>query len=191
MRHRGRGRGAGWGPWGFGFMGACEPPGPGFRWRFYDRGDLKFVILRLLRDKPMHGYEVMRSLEEDSGGWYRASAGSVYPTLQMLEDQGYVRGEERDGKKVYSITDAGREYLAENSDVVEDILSRVSEFTSGEFRANMGGLGRSFTRLTRAAVERALKWPNDEEVIAQIKQVLDRATHDIEGVRPRATTEGG
>jgi DNA-binding PadR family transcriptional regulator len=82
--------------------------GPGFKWRFYDRGDLKFVILRLLKDKPMHGYEVMRALEEESGGWYRASAGSVYPTLQMLEDQGYVAVQEQEGaRKSYSITDAG------------------------------------------------------------------------------------
>jgi DNA-binding PadR family transcriptional regulator len=137
----------------------------------------------------MHGYEVMRALEEGSGGWYRASAGSVYPTLQMLEDQGLVTVAEQDGKKVYSITEAGREYLRENSDVVDDILSRVSEYTSGEFRANMGGLTRSFTRLAQTTFERALKWPNDEEVIAQIKVVLDRAAHDIEGVRPKTGRE--
>src|SRR5687768_18053346 len=71
MGPRGRG-GWGFGPWAFGF-GGCEPQaGPGFRWRFYDRGDLKYVILRLLREKPMHGYEVMRALEEQSGGCYRA-----------------------------------------------------------------------------------------------------------------------
>lgn len=183
-----RGRGFGGGPFGFGFMGGCEPSGPGFKWRFYDRGDLKFVILRLLRDKPMHGYEVMRALEEDSGGWYKASAGSVYPTLQMLEDQGYIVAKEADGKKVYSITDAGRTYLNDNSDVLDDILNRVSDFTSGEFRAHMGGLTRSFMRLSQATFERALKWPGDEDVIAQIKVILDKAVHDIEGVRPKTST---
>jgi|SRR5688572_7039375 len=188
MGPRGRG-GWGFGPWAFGF-GGCEPQaGPGFRWRFYDRGDLKFVILRLLREKPMHGYEVMRALEEGSGGWYRASPGSVYPTLQMLEDQGYVTALEQDGKKVYTITDAGRAYLSENSDLVDDILNRVSDYTSGEFRASMGGLTKSFTRLAQTTFERALKWPGDEEVAAQIKVILDRAAHDIEGVRPAAGTK--
>src|SRR5438046_2756493 len=89
---------AGWGMWG-------KSGGPGFKWRFFDRGDLKYVILRMLKTKPMHGYEVMRALEEESGGWYKASAGSVYPTLQMLEDQGYVSALDQDGKKVYTITD--------------------------------------------------------------------------------------
>jgi DNA-binding PadR family transcriptional regulator len=179
-------RGHGWGPWGFGFMGGgWGPKGPGLRWRFYDRGDLKFVILRLLREKPMHGYEVMRALEEGSGGWYRASPGSVYPTLQMLEDQGYVRGEERNGKKVYEITDAGREYLREHSEVVDEIRERVADFTSSEFRSQMGGLARSFTRLTQTAAERAFKWPNDPDVAAQIREILDRATHELEGVRPK------
>lgn len=187
MGPRGRGFG-GWAPWGLGFMGGCEPSGPGFKWRFYDRGDLKYVILRLLRNKPMHGYEVMRALEEESGGWYRASPGSVYPTLQMLEDQGYVVAKEQDGKKVYTITDAGREYLVENSHVVDEILTRVADFTNGEFRANMGGLTRSFMRLSQATFERALKWPGDEDVITQIKVILDRAAHDMEGVRPQPQT---
>ena len=121
----GRGRGPWGGPpwanWGFG------EGGPGFKWKFFDRGDLKFVILRLLRDKPMHGYEVMRALEEESGGCYRASAGSVYPTLQLLEDQGYIKANERDGKKVYEITDAGRKHLDANSDIVDEISERVSD----------------------------------------------------------------
>ena len=184
-----RGRGFGGGPFGFGFMGGgCEPPGPGFKWRFYDRGDLKFVILRLLRDKPMHGYEVMRALEEDSAGWYKASAGSVYPTLQMLEDQGYIVARDTEGKKVYHITDAGRAYLKDNNDVLDDILNRVSDFTSGEFRTHMGALTRSFVRLSQATFERAMKWPGDEDVIAQIKVILDKAAHDVEGVRPKTST---
>lgn len=180
-----RGRGFGGGPFGFGFMGGCEPSGPGFKWRFYDRGDLKFVILRLLRDKPMHGYEVMRALEEDSGGWYKASAGSVYPTLQMLEDQGYVASRDDAGKKVYEITEAGRKHLDENSDVVDEITDRVSDFTNRYFRTEMRDLGRSFTRFAQVAFERSVKWPGDPDVVQQIKEIIERATHDLEAVRPR------
>jgi DNA-binding PadR family transcriptional regulator len=108
-----------------GFAAFCGPMGfafgagrRGMGFRVFDRGDLKYVILKLLSKKPMHGYEVMRALEEESCGCYSASAGSVYPTLQMLEDQGYVVCEEKEGKKVYSITEEGRAFLEENGDLV-------------------------------------------------------------------------
>jgi DNA-binding PadR family transcriptional regulator len=172
-----------WQNWGLG-------GGPGFKWKFFDRGDLKFVILRLLQSKPMHGYEVMRALEEESGGCYRASAGSVYPTLQMLEDQGFVTSAEVGGKKVYSITDAGRAHLKDNSDVIDDITERVSDFTNRYFRTEMRDVGKAFSRFAQAAFERTVKWPGDPDVIQQIKDIIERATHDIEGVRPRREKEG-
>ncbi len=103
--HR-RGRpswGSGPGPWsGAGGWGAW-----GGRQR---RGDMKFLVLEMLADGPKHGYEVIRGLEERRG--IRPSAGSVYPTLQMLEDGGFVTSEHVDGKRIYTITDSGRELLA-------------------------------------------------------------------------------
>src|SRR5215469_14082030 len=95
------------GPFGFG------PFGPGEAHRFFGRGDLKFALLELLQERPMHGYEMMKALEEKSGGFYAPSPGSIYPTLQMLEDRGLVSVQEVEGKKVYSITDAGRTFLSE------------------------------------------------------------------------------
>ena len=89
------------------------------KWKIFERGDLKFVILRLISDRPMHGYDVMKALEEESKGYYRPSPGSVYPTLQMLEDEGYVTVEEQEGKKIYTITEEGVAYLADNEDVVD------------------------------------------------------------------------
>jgi DNA-binding PadR family transcriptional regulator len=71
--------------------------------KIFERGDLKFVILRLISKRPMHGYEVMKALEEESKGYYRPSPGSVYPTLQMLEEGVYVTVEEADGKKIYPL----------------------------------------------------------------------------------------
>lgn len=87
--------------------------GPGRGKHFFGRGDLKYVLLELLEERPMHGYEMMKALQERTGGRYTPSAGSVYPTLQMLEDRGFVTVSEVDGKKVYQITDAGRAFLAE------------------------------------------------------------------------------
>ncbi len=102
------------GPFGPGPFGPAEPgpQGPfGEGRRFFGRGDVKFALLELLRERPMHGYEMMKALEEKSGGFYTPSAGTIYPTLQMLEDRNLVTSNEADGKKVYSITDAGRAFL--------------------------------------------------------------------------------
>jgi DNA-binding PadR family transcriptional regulator len=76
------------------------------------RGDVRPAILAVLEDEPMHGYQVIRVLEERSGGRWRPSAGSVYPTLQQLQDEGLVRSEEIDGRRTYSLTDEGRTLVA-------------------------------------------------------------------------------
>jgi DNA-binding PadR family transcriptional regulator len=73
------------------------------------RGDVRSAILALLDDRPMHGYEMIQELEERTGGRWTPSAGSIYPTLQLLEDEGLVTPEEVDGRKVFSLTDAGKE----------------------------------------------------------------------------------
>src|SRR5262245_30609172 len=87
--------GRGWGDWG-------PRRGRGRR-QMFEAGEIKFVILRLLKEKPRHGYEIIKALEERMAGCYTPSPGTVYPTLQMLEDQGYVRAAESGGKKVYEI----------------------------------------------------------------------------------------
>src|SRR5260370_18540836 len=80
--------------------------------RLFGRGDIKFVLLDLLRERPKHGYEMIKELETRYSGFYSPSPGSVYPTLQMLEDRGYVRSTTEDGKRVYALTEEGRAYLA-------------------------------------------------------------------------------
>jgi DNA-binding PadR family transcriptional regulator len=72
------------------------------------RGDVRAAIIALLAERPMHGYEVIRELGERTGGVWQPSPGSVYPTLQMLEDEGLVSVEEADGRKRYTLTDEGR-----------------------------------------------------------------------------------
>lgn len=84
-------------------------PGP----RMFERGYLKYALLELLQERPKHGYEMMKNLEERMGGFYAPSAGAVYPTLQLLEDRGWATSETVEGKKVYTITDEGRAALAE------------------------------------------------------------------------------
>ena len=96
--------------------------------RLFEKGDLKYVILQLLSERPAHGYEVIRALEERFGGMYTPSAGAVYPTLQMLEDMEYVSSMQQDSKRVYSITDAGRKFLEEQKETVENIRKRTGSW---------------------------------------------------------------
>jgi len=117
----------GFGPRFWAFCGPEGTRGPRRRMRqqMFESGEVKYVILRLLKEKPRHGYEVIKALEEKMGGYYTPSAGTIYPTLQLLEDQGYVRAVETEGKKVYHITPEGEAFLEEHRDVIDDILGRV------------------------------------------------------------------
>lgn len=105
-RHHGRARfGPGFGPWGR----AGGYPGPFFgRGPKVGRGDVRAAILVLLAEQPMHGYQVIQELTERSGGVWRPSPGSIYPTLQLLEDEGLIGSEETEGRRVFHLTDAGR-----------------------------------------------------------------------------------
>ncbi len=91
------------------FWGPPHRPRP--RGSYFGRGGIKFAILDLLQERPRHGYDIIREIEERSGGEYTPSPGVVYPTLQALEDQDYVRSTEEEGKRVYAITEAGIAYL--------------------------------------------------------------------------------
>jgi DNA-binding PadR family transcriptional regulator len=91
------------------------PPFGGGRGR-RRRGDVRMALLMLLAEEPRNGYQLMQVIEERSDGSWRPSPGSVYPVLSQLEDEGLVRATERDGAKVFELTDAGRERVAETKD---------------------------------------------------------------------------
>ena len=78
------------------------------------KGEVRAAVIALLAERPMHGYQIIREIEERSGGSWKPSAGSVYPTLQLLADEGSIRAEESNGRKIYSLTDAGREEAADH-----------------------------------------------------------------------------
>src|SRR5919197_1323163 len=118
--------------------------------RVFGRGDLKVVILDLLKDQPRHGYDIIRALEDRARGFYRPSPGSVYPTLQMLEDLGYVSASQQEGKKVYSITDEGRRYLAEQQSTVDDIRSRIAAGWDAAQRPEVSDLMHELQQFGRA-----------------------------------------
>lgn len=85
--------------------------------RYFSRGSVKYALLELLLQASMHGYQMMKALEEQSDGTYKPSAGTIYPTLQMLRDQGYVTASKIDGKKVFEITPEGKAYLQSETEL--------------------------------------------------------------------------
>ena len=171
--------------WDFGF--GPQPRGRGRRSRgrgprrsFFRQGEVRLALLSLLDDGPAHGYELMKRLEERSGGMYKASAGTVYPVLQQLEDEGLIRGQEEDGKKVYHLTEAGRAELASHADAVERIWQRAGGWKewgvhTGPETAEIWG---AWGRLTKAAFKAAAK--SDFEDTEKVRAILDRARKELE-----------
>ncbi len=150
------------------------------RRQMFESGEVKFVILRLLREKPRHGYEVIKALEERLHGCYTPSAGTVYPTLQLLEDQGYVRAVDEDGKKVYHITPEGERFLEDNRDLLDDIFERVRDTVRDFAGGQMADLNHAFTRLAGMTYKRAWRWGGDHPAVPQIVEILKRAADEIE-----------
>jgi len=98
----------------------------GRRGRVFDHGELRLVMLQLIAEKPRHGYEIIKAIEERVGGAYSPSPGVVYPTLTMLEELGHVTVTELDGKKLHALTDLGRAHLAENQAAVAALQARMA-----------------------------------------------------------------
>lgn len=126
------------------------------------RGEVRSAVLSLLAEQPMHGYQVIHEIEERSGGSWKPSAGSVYPTLQLLADEGLIAAQESNGRKIYSLTDAGREEVA-------------GADPSSLWESTGSGPGGGFAALPKAGVELA-------QVVGQVartgspKQVQEAVT---------------
>ncbi|MDQ3811255.1 MAG: PadR family transcriptional regulator [Chloroflexota bacterium] len=185
--------GAGRSGWGFGFdpgfmAGFWGPPGRGrggpFRGgRMFEQGDLKYVILQLLDEKPRHGYEIIKELEDRFGGTYSPSPGTVYPTLTMLEDLGYARATpEEGGRKIYEITPEGRTYLGEHRSTVDGIFERIAEFGANFFSGAMMEVNHAFKEVGRATYGTAPRYVRDSERLRRVKDILERAAREIEEV---------
>jgi DNA-binding PadR family transcriptional regulator len=146
----------------------------------FESGEVKFVVLRLLKEKPMHGYEVMRALEQRMVGCYTPSAGTVYPTLQLLEDEGYVRAVETEGKKVYHITPEGERYLEQHRDLLDEILERVRETVRDFTGGGVGEVQQAFAGLATTTFKRAWRRGPDDPALKRVAEILRKAAEDIE-----------
>ncbi|BFU42910.1 PadR family transcriptional regulator [Krasilnikovia sp. MM14-A1004] len=171
--HEARMRGFGFGP-GFPFGGFGGPGGPHGHGRGGRRGsrpNVRPAVLALLLERPMHGYEMIQELESRTNGIWRPSPGSVYPTLQLLEDEGLIEAEATGGRKRYTLTDAGRpeaETAAQNPPWAQfgaDTMSQAQDFRDAAFGI-MDALRQVGFNGTPEQRERAL------EVLSETKRKL-------------------
>ena len=155
--------------------------------RFFGPGEVRLALLSLLGEGPQHGYELMRQLEERSEGAYQASAGTVYPTLQQLEDEGLARCESRDGRKVYTLTADGERVVEEESDAIARIWRRADEWGDWGFVGDPDAaeIVRPALRLARSAYRAISRTHGDPEVVEAVRAVLERAREEIRALQGR------
>ena len=185
-RHGWRGS---WGPFHFDFGDDGWPGGGGRRGgrrprRMFESGELRLVLLKLIADEPRHGYDLIRAIEDLTGGEYAPSPGVVYPTLTLLQDMGLIEEAPGEGpRKPFQVTDEGKKYLEEREEEVEALLDRLRDLAP---RAeNMAGpaIGRAVRNLMTALGHRLKAEGFDEDLFLEVAAILDEAAQKIERVR--------
>ena len=146
----------------------------------FQKGDLKYIILDLIKDKSRHGYDIIRELEEQSHGLYKPSPGVIYPTLQMLEEMGYARSAEQDGKKVYSITEEGLQFLVKQKDIADSVRSQMKKKWSFRNIGRMAMVMKEYHALEHV-LSRGFR-SLDSDKTQRIREILVRAYDDIESI---------
>jgi len=161
-------RGWGWGPPG----GDAWEKGPRqHRSQRAGRGDVRSAVIALLSEQPMHGYQIIQEISQRSGGSWKPSPGSVYPTLQQLEDEGLVRAQEQDGRRVYRLTEEGQRIAADRA---EEFASLWEGVAPSEDDTQLGDLvfqvGAAFVHVARTG---------SPEQMAEARKVLARTRADL------------
>jgi DNA-binding PadR family transcriptional regulator len=153
----------------------------GRRRRMFDSGQLRFVILQLVADTPRHGYDIIKALEERLGGLYTPSAGVIYPTLALLEDQGFVTVAPAEShKKLYTITPEGSAFLEENRAFVDAVNARMAGPGDSHHGHHAPELREGLHVLKVAIRSRLRAGALDAEKIKLIKAILSQAAADVE-----------
>ncbi len=166
---------------GFGGRGGFGRGFGGGRERLFDAGDVKLAILKLLSEQPSYGYQLIKTMEQRLGGGYTPSAGVIYPTLTMLEEEGLVAVSATEGsKKVYALTPEGAQYLGAKSERVSELFQRL-EHTGEQFRRGRSPeLMKAFMNLRSAVMARVARQSASPELIQKIAQTLDQAAKTID-----------
>jgi DNA-binding PadR family transcriptional regulator len=145
-----------------------------------ERGEIRFLVLDAIKERPRHGYEVIQHIEQRAKQGYRPSPGVIYPTLQMLEELGHARIVEQEGRKAYEITDVGRSELAQNEPSVEDFYRRFEGDSWEDHAGDIHDLMMSVARLIKAFKHGARRGRMTPETVRAIRAALDEALRRIE-----------
>jgi DNA-binding PadR family transcriptional regulator len=173
----GRGGRGGWG-------GGDDDGRPRGRRRMFGSGELRLVLLKLIADEPRHGYDLIRAIEERTGGQYAPSAGVVYPTLTMLTDMGLIEEQAAEGsRKKFAVTDDGRANLAENEVEVDALFERLDEAKPREGGDGGPPIGRAIGNLMAALRNRVAHEGFDEALVHEVTAILDEAAQRIERLK--------
>jgi len=147
--------------------------------RLFAHGDLHLVILHLIAEKPRHGYEIIKAITDLTGGVYTPSPGTIYPALTLLEEQGHITAAaQTDGKKSFTLTESGQDYLTSHQAAVSHLLARVQQAGA---RAPSPRLMRAMENLKMALRLRHVT-PLSEEQLQKLVDILDNAARDVERV---------
>jgi DNA-binding PadR family transcriptional regulator len=149
--------------------------------RFFDHGDLRLVVLKLIADKPSHGYELIKAVETAAGGAYTPSPGVIYPTLTLLEELAYVTAADAGGgKKLYTITEEGLAFLESNRQPVDGLFTRMAE-AAAQSAAFSPQIMRARENLKTALRLKLTAGALSPEQVAAIARIMDDAATAIEG----------
>ena len=153
----------------------------GRRGRMFGTGELRLALLALIADKPSHGYELIKEIEDMTGGAYAPSPGAVYPTLQLLEDEGAIEEAEAEGaKKPFAATAQGREELETRKDEVESLMRRLGRHGERTTSVRSHDVFRAMGNLGSVLKNRARAGKLDEATINEIVDMIDEMAKRIE-----------
>lgn len=149
--------------------------------RFFAHGDLRLVILRLIAEKPRHGYEIIKEIEERVAGAYSPSPGVIYPTLTLLEELGYVAVTPGEGaRKLHEITEAGRAFLIANGPAVDALFARMAEASQARGGGPAPQILRAMENLKLSLRLRLGRGPLSEAQVTAVTEALDAAATQVE-----------
>ncbi|MEO6225831.1 MAG: PadR family transcriptional regulator [Sphingomicrobium sp.] len=180
--HGGRGWHGSWGPFEFDFDGRSGRGGRRGRGRrMFESGELRLVLLKLISEQPRHGYDLIRAIEDMTGGEYAPSPGVIYPTLTLLQDMGLIEEAQADGaRKPFQITAAGTAHLADNAAEADALIARLKGLAPSE-ESNAGpAIGRAVKNLMMALKHRVGRDGLDDGLLHEIAGILDEAAQKIE-----------
>jgi DNA-binding PadR family transcriptional regulator len=148
--------------------------------RLFDAGDVRLVVLKLLSEQPSYGYQLIKTMEERLGGGYTPSAGVIYPTLTMLEEEELASVATSENKKVYSVTAEGHQYLEANKERIAELFARLEVAGQGFRRGRSPEIMRAFMNLRGAIATRLHRESVTPEQIRKISEAINAAAKAID-----------